>query len=170
MLNQTSREMWEVASKAFSCLDNKITYIISPGNHEYGYQKSENGMTRFQEYFPFERNSAWRDLCVDALPNRNGIPSLENAAFEFHDSNWGTILVITTEFHPRDEVLEWAKNLAAKDKYKDGKVILMAHGYMQGNGKQCQLIEKDNYELHPGNAGGRNLDQNCLSHLLILDC
>ncbi|MDD3063304.1 MAG: metallophosphoesterase [Massilibacteroides sp.] len=153
MLNQTSREMWEAGSKAFSYLDNKVTYIISTGNHEYGYQKSENSMTRFPEYFPFERNTAWRDLCVDALPNKNGIPSLENAAFEFNLPNWGTILVITSEFHPRDEVLEWAKNLAANEKYKNSKVIFMTHGYMQGNGKGCKLIEKDNYELHPGNVG-----------------
>lgn len=153
MLNQTSREMWEAGSKAFAHLDNKVPYIISAGNHEYGYQKSENSMTRFPEYFPFERNTAWRDLCVDALPNRNGIPSLENAAFEFTDPNWGTVLVITSEFHPRDEVLDWAKNLAASDKYKNSKVIFMTHGYMRGNKDKCSLIEKDNYELEPGNAG-----------------
>lgn len=151
MLDQTSKEMWQVASRAFEVLDNKVPYIISAGNHEYGYQKSENGNTHFPEYFPFERNNAWRDLCIDALPNRSGIPSLENAAFEFHDPVWGIILVITSEFHPRDEVLEWAKQLAAK--YKNSKVIFMTHGYMEGNGKDCALLEKDNYKISPGNAG-----------------
>ena len=88
MLNQTSREMWEASSRAFERLDNKVPYIISTGNHEYGYQRSENGMTHFPEYFPFERNIAWRDICVSAFPNRSGIDSLENAAFEFTDPNW----------------------------------------------------------------------------------
>ncbi len=42
MLNQTSREMWESASRSMARLDGKVPYIISGGNHDYGYQKSEN--------------------------------------------------------------------------------------------------------------------------------
>ena len=129
MLNQTSREMWEASSRAFERLDNKIPYIISTGNHEYGYRSSENGKTQFPAYFPFERNSAWRDICVSDFPNRSGIVSLENSAFEFFDPNWGKLLVITTEFAPRDEVLEWAKELAAKSEYKEHKVIFMTHSF-----------------------------------------
>jgi len=155
MLNQTSREMWQASSSAFSRLDNKVPYIISTGNHDYGYRHAENGMTHFPDYFPFERNSTWRECCVDALPNRNGIPSLENAAFEFEDLKWGRILVITSEFHPRDLVLEWAKDLAASDKYKDYKVIFMTHGYMEGQGKLAERIDKDNYDIHPGNSGAQ---------------
>ena len=49
MLNQTSREMWESASRSFSRLDNVVPYIISPGNHEYGYRHAENVNTRFTE-------------------------------------------------------------------------------------------------------------------------
>jgi hypothetical protein len=153
MVNQTSKEMWESVSRAFLRLDNKVPYIISPGNHDYGYLHAENGMTHFPDYFPFERNTAWRTCCVAALPNRNGIPSLENAAFEFEDLNWGKLLLITSEFHPRNEVLEWAKKLAESDKYKNCKVILMTHGYMKGQGENAQLIEKDNYDIEPGNSG-----------------
>ncbi len=152
MLNQTSKEMWTAVSNSFSLLDNKVPYMISPGNHDYGYKHSENGMTHFPDYFPFERNSAWRETCVAALPNRNGIPSLENAAFEITTPDWGTILIITSEFHPRDEVLEWAKKLADSDKYKNSKVIFMTHAYLT-NGQNTKLIEKDNYDIHPGNPG-----------------
>ncbi len=52
MLNQTSREMWQSVSRAFDRLDNKVPYIISTGNHDYGYRSSENGSTCFPEYFP----------------------------------------------------------------------------------------------------------------------
>jgi hypothetical protein len=152
MLNQTSKEMWESASRAFLRLDNKVPYIISCGNHDYGYVSAENGMTHFPDYFPFERNTAWREICVDALPNRNGIPSLENAAFEFHDRTWGDILVITSEFHPRDEVLEWAKKTVSSDKYKKHKVIFMTHSYLTG-GMNSQRIEKEGYKISPGNNG-----------------
>ncbi|MCK3685743.1 metallophosphoesterase [Maribellus sp. YY47] len=152
MLNQTSRQMWTAVSNSFSIIDNKVPYMVSPGNHDYGYQKSENSMTRFPEYFPFERNDTWRETCVSALPNRNGIPSLENAAFEIKDPNWGSVLVITSEFHPRDEVLEWAQKLADSEKYAESKVIFMTHGYLR-EGKSAERITKDNYAIEPGNAG-----------------
>ena len=114
MLNQTSREMWEAASHALARLDGKVPYIVSPGNHDYGYRKAENSRTRFPDYFPFERNPAWRDVCVATYPNRNGAISLENAAFAFDDPAWGGLLVVTTEFLPRDEVLDWAAALIDK--------------------------------------------------------
>ena len=174
MLNQTSREMWEAGSNAFKRLDNKITYIISPGNHEYGFQHSENGMTRFPEYFPFERNSAWRDICVSALPNRNNIPSLENAAFEFNDPNWGKLLVITSEFAPRDEVLEWAKKLASSDRYKDSRVIFMTHGYMDPGTapERGKVRDHENYAITPKNAGKQIWEKliRPSSNILLLIC
>lgn len=151
MLNQTSREMWEAGSRAFERLDGKVPYIISCGNHEYGYQRSENGMTHFPEYFPFERNKAWYDVCVSAYPNRSGVASLENAAFEFNDPNWGKLLVITSEFAPRDEVLEWAKNLAAKPEYKDAKVIFMTHSFLRE--RTAERIKEEGYLIAPRNWG-----------------
>jgi hypothetical protein len=152
MLNQTSREMWEASSRAFEPLDNQVSYIISCGNHDYGYRASENGMTHFPDYFPFERNRAWRDVVVDALPNRNGIPSLENAAFEFSNPAWGKLLVITSEFYPRDEVLDWAKNIAQSDNYKSHKIIFMTHSFLT-NGSGAKRIETSGYKLRPGNTG-----------------
>lgn len=152
MLNQTSREMWEASSRAFKRLDNKVPYIISCGNHDYGYKHAENGMTNFPDYFPFERNSTWRNICVSDYPNRNNRASLENAAFEFNEPNWGDILIITSEFHPRDEVLEWAFNLISSEKYINHKVFFMTHAYLT-NGPKARRIEKDNYDINPGNAG-----------------
>ncbi len=151
MVNQTSREMWEAASRAFGRLDNKVPYIISTGNHDYGYRSAENGMTHFPDYFPFERNTAWRDRCVSALPNRNGIPSLENAAFEFVEPNWGKLLVITSEFAPRDEVLNWAKELAASPQFKDHKVIFMTHSFLRE--KTAERTNNENYAISPRNWG-----------------
>lgn len=151
MLNQTSREMWEAASRAFSRLDNKVPYIISCGNHDYGYRKSENGMTHFPEYFPFERNSTWRDIIVSNFPNRQGISDMENAAFEYDLPNWGKILVITTEFAPRDEVLDWAKKLCSSKKYKKHKVIFMTHSLLQE--RTAEYTDNSSYKITPRNWG-----------------
>jgi hypothetical protein len=101
MLNQTSKQMWEWASHCMERLDGKVPYIISPGNHEYGYVRGDEGFTHFPEYFTFERNSKLADCLVSAIPNREGRVSLENSAYAFHDKNWGDILVITSEWAPR---------------------------------------------------------------------
>lgn len=153
MVNQTSLEMWEAVSSSFAKLDNKVPYITSLGNHDYGYLNAENSMTRFPEYFPFERNPTWREILVEAIPNRNGIPSLENAAFQFKDPNWGKILVITTEYHPRDEVLEWVKQLSVSEKYADNRIIFMTHAYLRpGQGFDAEILETNNTPLE-GNSG-----------------
>jgi len=151
MLNQTSREMWEAGSRAFERLDNKVPYIISTGNHEYGYRSSENGNTHFPEYFPFERNTAWRDICVSVFPNRSGVESLENSAYEFIEPNWGKLLVITSEFAPRDEVLDWAKELAAKQEYKEHKVIFMTHSFLRQ--RTAERTDNERYAIAPRNWG-----------------
>ena len=151
MLNQTSREMWEAASHALSRLDDKVPYIISPGNHDYGYRHAENGRTNFPRYFPFERNSTWRECCVSTYPNRNGDISLENAAYAFSTPTWGGILVIATEFSPRDEVLEWASRTAASPAYRNWKVIFLTHAYMKE--RTAERIIDDAYDITPRNGG-----------------
>ena len=151
MLNQTSREMWESASRSMARLDNKVPYIISCGNHDYGYRSSENGRTKFPEYFPKERNSCWKDCLVADFPNRNGDISMENAAFEFSDPAWGKLLVITTEFAPREEVLAWARDLAAKPEYKDHKVIAMTHSYLDE--RTADYTDNSGYKIQPQTSG-----------------
>lgn len=152
MANQTSRQMWESVSRSLARLDNKVPYIISPGNHDYGYLSSENGRTCFPDYFPPERNSKWKDVLVAVFPNRSGAQSLENAAYEFSDSNWGKLLVISTEFAPRDEVLEWAKNLCVSEKYKSHRVIFLTHSFMR-EGEKAERITEEGYKITPHNWG-----------------
>ena len=151
MLNQTSREMWQAVSRSFERLDGKVPYIISAGNHEYGYRAAENGKTHFPEYFPFERNQSWYDCVVSDFPNREGVASLENAAFAFEDPHWGKLLAITSEFAPRDEVLAWAKDLAAKPEYAEAKVIFMTHSFLYQRTAERTANEK--YKISPANYG-----------------
>lgn len=148
--NISSKEQWAFVSEAFERLDNKVPYIISPGNHDYGYTRSENSMTNFPEYFYADRNSCWKDCLKAVFINRNGIPSLESSAYEFISDTWGKILVITTEFAPRDEVLEWAKGLCNSEKFSDHRVIFMTHSYLNADGTR---IDKEHYLISPANSG-----------------
>ncbi|MDE6854522.1 MAG: metallophosphoesterase [Muribaculaceae bacterium] len=167
MLNQTSREMWESVSNAFRRLDNRVPYIISTGNHDYGYRSSENGMTMFPDYFPFERNTTWRDCAVAVFPNRNGIESLENAAFEFDIPAWGKILVVCNEFAPRDQVLDWTRSIIDSGRLCNHKVIYMTHSLL--NERDAARTDNEPYAITPHNWGQQVWDKLLhTSHNIVL--
>ena len=148
--NQTSEEQWKSASRAFERLDNKMPYILCTGNHDYGYESSENRNSRFHEYFPAERNFCWKDHLVSTGKNAFGIYTLENAAYEFNTDTWGKLLIVSIEFAPRDEAIAWAKNLIASKKYENHKVILLTHSFITAEGTRR---ETEGYQLKEANYG-----------------
>lgn len=148
--DQPSVSQWKNVSRAFERLDNKLPYILSTGNHDYGFLNSENRESKFMDYFQVDRNSKWENTLVATTTNISGVNSLENAAYEFVGETWGKILVISIEFAPRDEVINWAKNLVNSKKYIDHKVILLTHSYMDTNGSRPI---KENYQLSQANYG-----------------
>ena len=156
--NQTSKQMWEWTSHCLERLDNKVPYIICSGNHDYGYIRGDEGFTHFPEYITFERNSQNVDHIVATMPNRDGRSSIENAAYEFSDANWGKLLVISTEWAPRDEVLGWIEHIC--NKYKDHRVILLTHSYMKsGTSAQRTTSLNKSYTLKNQNQGQQMWDK-----------
>ena len=55
MVNQTSRQMWEAVSSAFTRIDGKVLHVHSPGNHDSGFRAAEDEHTFYTDYFPAER-------------------------------------------------------------------------------------------------------------------
>lgn len=155
MLNQTSEEMYIEASRCFKRLDNKVPYFISPGNHEYGYKASENGDTHYPEYFPFSRNNCWRDIIISSFPGRSGLKTIENAAYEMDLPSWGRMIVITTEFAPRDEVLEWALDVCAT--HPEDRVIFITHSLLRE--KTAAYTDNEKYKIRPANWGQQVWDK-----------
>ncbi len=151
MLNQTSKQMWEWSSHCLKRLDGKVPYIIAAGNHEYGYVRGDESFTHYAEYYTAERNTETAKHLVAAYPNRQGQASLENAAWEFKTDTWGRILVIGSEWAPRDEVLEWAKGLCNSKKYKDHTVVFLTHSLLQG--KTAHYTDNEGYKIEPRNYG-----------------
>ena len=154
MLNQTSREMYEWSSHCLKRLDNKVPYMIAGGNHEYGYVRGDEGFTHMPEYYTYERNSKFAETLVATFPNRMGVMSLENYAYEIQDKHWGKILVIAVEWAPRDEVLEWARNLCSGKKYKDHMAILLVHSFLKETSAE-RTSNKNHayYKIRPCNHG-----------------
>ncbi len=163
--NRTSRQQWEAASRAFAYLDGKLPYILAQGNHDVGVLAAENRHSLQPEFFYPERNPAWERSLVATAPNWEGKHTMENAAYEFSDPAWGRILVIAFEFAPRDEALEWARNLIESDRYRDDRVIILTHSMLHSDNR---IVENERYLLSPRNwprqvwdkliAPSRNID------------
>lgn len=149
MTDQTSRQMWEWASHCLCRLDGRVPYMICGGNHEYGYVRGDEGFTHYPEYYTPQRNPLNAEHLVAVTKNRCGIPSLENAAWEFHTPAWGDLLIINFEWAPRDEVLAWARDICTK--YQDHTVIILLHSLLKnGSG---EFTDNENYKIEGANWG-----------------
>ena len=146
--DQTGRQQWEAVSRALSRLDNRIPYVVAQGNHDIGHITATDRHTIATEYIRPERNIQWEKCLVATCPNWQGVHTMENSAYEFKDKAWGDMLVLTFEFAPRDEVLEWAKQLTESEQYKNHKVFIIVHSWLGTKGNR---IEKEGYTLRPCN-------------------
>lgn len=119
---------WEVARKAMKPLhDAKIPYSLLTGNHDIGEKiRSDSRFTRLNEFFSVAdySNSAEYGLFEPG--------KLENSWHRF-DAPTGKYLLLSLEFWPRDEVLEWANEVARKDAGR--KIILVTHANVNRNGQ-----------------------------------
>jgi hypothetical protein len=146
--DQTGRQQWEAVSRALSRLDNRLPYVVAQGNHDIGHITATDRHSLAPEFIRPERNIKFEKCLVSTCPNWEGVHTMENSAYEFIDEAWGKILVITFEFAPRDEAVEWAKQLTESEAYKDHKVIILTHSWLDTAGNR---IAKEGYTLSPCN-------------------
>lgn len=147
---QSSQLQWKATSRAFERLDGKIPYVLCTGNHDYGYVNIVNRNTNLNKYFPTDRNLCWQENLVGICNNALGVPTLENAAYEIKMFENLNILILSLEFAPRDEALNWAKKLCGSEKYKNHMCILLTHSYLNWDGKR---IETEKYKIENPNYG-----------------
>ena len=148
--NQPSTAQWLSVSRSFSRLDGKVPYVTAAGNHDFGYKNSENRKSNFNKYFPAEKNWLNQKILRESGRNIDGIPTLENAAFELVAPNGKKFLIISLEFAPRDTVIQWAKQVAAQPKYKDHIGVILTHSYLNA---KSERIEKERYPVTDANYG-----------------
>ncbi|MCE5340651.1 MAG: metallophosphoesterase [Planctomycetaceae bacterium] len=139
IVNNDIEYQWQNADKAISVLDkNKIPYCIAIGNHDcVDYKHNKRNSDNFNKYFGTKRiaNKKWYG---GSLNNQS-----ENSYY-FFESAGKKIMVLCLEFGPRDEVLDWANQLA--EKYADRHIIVVTHGYM--NNDDTRLSPGDNHNPH----------------------
>ena len=146
--DQTGRQQWEAVSRALSRLDHRVPYVVAQGNHDIGEITATDRHTIMHEYITPERSICFEKTLVSTCANWQGVHTMENSAYEFHDKAWGDLLVITMEFAPRDEAIAWAKTLTEEEKYKNHKVIILVHSWLDTAGNR---IKNEGYTLRPCN-------------------
>ena len=147
--DQTGRQQGEAVSRALSRLDNRLPYVVAQGNHDIGHITATDRHTIAPEYIYPERNIKFEDCLVSTCANFEGVHTMENSAYEFRTETWGNLLVITFEFAPRDEVLAWAKQLIESNEYKNHKVIIITHSWLDTAGNR---IANEGYTVRPWNV------------------
>ena len=121
---------WEIVRKAFQKIDHKVPYVLAVGNHDMGsgpglYADVRN-TTFFNQFFlyqDFEKEKYF----VGTFQ----VGTSENSYYLFSTGNvkW---LVVTLEFGPRNEVVDWANQIVAK--YPHRLAIINTHAYMYTDG------------------------------------
>ncbi|MGN6492654.1 MAG: metallophosphoesterase [Agriterribacter sp.] len=148
--DQPSRKQWASVAKAFNRLDGKVPYILAAGNHDYGYSNISVRRSNYNQYFPVDKNFLTQKMVREVTVNAEGIPTLENAAYEFVSPAGRKFLFFTLEFAPRDTVVAWAKKVAAMEKYKNYTGAILTHSYLNAGNDR---IVKENYPVADGNYG-----------------
>ncbi len=128
--DQSTQRQWEAVSKAFAKLDGRVPYIAATGNHDYSVDRNGKRSSRYGEFFTVDRNHLNHKYLVQNTRSEDGQQTLENAAYEIKGLHGKNYLFMTLEFGPRDTVLTWAKKVAALEQYKDHRIIIMTHSYL----------------------------------------
>lgn len=148
--DQTSLEQWGAVSTSFNRLNNILPYILCTGNHDYGIKSVENRYSQFNSYFPPQGNPLTYGLLAEMAPNAEGAKTLENACYTWKSPHGQDFLLFSLEFAPRNEVLEWAKEVAARTAYKNHIGLVLTHSYLESPG---QRIVTEKYPPKNANYG-----------------
>jgi hypothetical protein len=120
----TVKSEWENAHRAMQILDGVVPYSMVPGNHDMVVK--DRNTTLYNEFFSPRRfqDRKWYGGHMGTT-NDNNYCFFEGAGLKF--------MVISLEFAPRDETLEWAAGICQK--YPHHRVIVATHCYMRRTGR-----------------------------------
>ncbi len=122
--NHNNPPEWENARRSLSILNKAgVPYALVPGNHDTGPTEKlcSDRSTLLNDYFTekdFQASSAFGLFEPGKLQNN----------WHQFDTPTGKFLIVGMEYGPRDVVVEWARNIVAKN--ADRKAIILTHSYL----------------------------------------
>ncbi|TWT98070.1 hypothetical protein Pla108_22260 [Botrimarina colliarenosi] len=152
--DQSGDEQWRNAKEAMILLDGVVPYAMAPGNHDYGSTNAQDRSTQFNDYFKQTDNPLVDPAQGGALRSVMTPGELDNAIYEFAAPDGREMLLVTTEWGPRQQVVDWAGRALRTAKYADHTAILMTHAYMDHD--ETRLDWRRNQDADPTNNQGGN--------------
>ena len=126
IVNDSDEEyQWVNADAGVSILDGVVPCVLAVGNHDMASNGAvhdrRESVKHFDAYFPANRyeGGTWYGGRMGER-NENSVSYFRAGGMDF--------MVMTLEFGPRDEVLEWANEIVST--HKDKRVIISTHSYM----------------------------------------
>lgn len=133
--DQSTQRQWEAAAGAFDRLDGKVPYIAATGNHDYSIDLEGNRTSRYNEFFPVDKNFLNAKYLVQNARDEQRKQTLANSAYELNDLHGQDYLFMTIEYAPRDTIVTWARTIAEMEQYKEHRIVLVTHAYLKPNDK-----------------------------------
>ncbi len=135
----TKKPEWENADRAMRLLDGVVPYSMVPGNHDLIVNSRDSAL--YNEYFAPARfaDCKWYGGHMGDTNDNN---------FCFFEACGMKFMVVSLEFAPRDEALQWAAEVTRR--YPDRRVIVATHCYMRPNGRDTACATS--YKV-AGNSG-----------------
>ncbi len=135
----TKKAEWENADRAMRLLDGVVPYSMVPGNHDMVVKTRDS--TLYNQFFSPARfaDRKWYGGHMGEL-NDNNYCFFEACGMQF--------MVVSLEFAPRDETLEWAAEVTRR--YPNHRVIVATHCYMRQKGRDTSCATS--YKV-AGNSG-----------------
>jgi hypothetical protein len=133
--DQNSDSQWMSARRAMERLNGIVPTIYATGNHDYGTRNAENRRTQFNSYFGLTDNHLTNDgrgggIWLESAPNSYGAKTLENTAYEIKGPDGRDLLIVSLEWGPRREAVEWAKGIFEAEVYKNHTGLLLTHAFL----------------------------------------
>jgi len=135
----TQKPEWENANRAMQVIDGVVPYSMVPGNHDMVVPGRDS--TLYNEFFSPARFET-RDWYGGHMGETN------DNNYCFFEASGMKFMVLSLEFAPRDETLQWAADVTRQ--YPNHRVIVATHCYMRPSGRDTDCAAS--YKMS-GNSG-----------------
>lgn len=144
--NANNKQQWKTAASGLSLMDNVVPYTFVPGNHDTGtFGKSDIRNTDLlNEFLPYSKYSKMSNFGGTYEDGR-----MENSWHTFKSDKGYKYLILSLEFAPRDEILDWAGKIIKK--HKKYNVIISTHAYLYSDDNR--ISDKYNHKWTPSKYG-----------------
>lgn len=166
--NVPTRAQWEFVGRAFDRLNGKVPYMLSTGNHDYTYTKEGDRLySCFRNYITPDRNPLNQKYLCQTGPSCDGYMTMENCAYRMNMPDGKNYLFLSLEYAPRDTIIRWANNVVKLPQYKNDRVVVLTHSYLDDKAKYTNsrygmispsilpnnIYRRTKYDLKDANTG-----------------